>query len=327
MKNWMNVGCRALMVAASLALVAPVAAQYYPSRPIRLINPYAAGGPFDLVARELAKPMGEILNTQVVVENRPGAGATIGADVVAKSEPNGYTLLLSGSPSHIIVPAVMPKPPYDGIGDFTPVALVATVPNLIVARPSLGIKDMAGLIAYAKANPGKLSYGSPGPGSIGHLAMELLKRMAELDMVHVPYKGAAPAVTDLLGGQVDIAMLNISAVMPHIKSGKMVAVAMGTKKRAALLPELPTIEEGGFRGYDAGTWYGVFGPAHMPNGVVGTLFQAISKVAASPDFQSRLQQQQGADVTLMGPQDLRVLLQKERSELVPLIRQLGLKIE
>ena len=318
---------RVLLVACLAAAALPAAAQYYPSRPIRLVNPYAAGGPFDMVARELAKPMGEILGTQVVVENRPGAGATIGADVVAKTEPNGYTLLLSGSPSHIIVPASMPKPPYDGIADFTPVALVATVPNLIVAKPSLGIKDLAGLVAHAKSNPGKLSYGSPGPGSIGHLSMELFKRMAGVDMVHVPYKGAAPAVTDLLGGQVDIAMLNISAVMPHIRSGKIVAVAMGTKKRATLLADLPTIEEGGFRGYDAGTWYGVFGPAHMPNGVVSTLFQAISKVAAMPDFQSRLQQQQGADVTLLGPQDLRVLLLKERTELVPLIRQLGLKIE
>jgi tripartite-type tricarboxylate transporter receptor subunit TctC len=327
MKNWMNVGCWVLLIAASLALATPAAAQPYPNRPIRLINPYAAGGPFDMVARELAKPMGEILGTQVVVENRPGAGATIGADVVAKTEPNGYTLLLSGSPSHIIVPASMPKAPYDGIADFTPVALVATVPNLIVAKPSLGIKDLAGLVAYAKANPGKLSYGSPGPGSIGHLSMELFKRMAGVDMVHVPYKGAAPAVTDLLGGQVDIAMLNISAVLPHIRSGKMNAVAMGTKKRAELLPDLATIEEGGFRGYDAGTWYGVFGPAHMPNSVVSRLYQAISKVVATPDFKSRLQQQQGADVTLMTPQELGVLLQKERSELVPLIRQLGLKIE
>jgi len=207
-----------------------------------------------------------------------------------------------------------------------PGALVAA-PFMMANFPYDVIKDLAGLIAYAKANPGKLSYGSPGPGSIGHLSVELFKRMAELDMVHVPYKGAAPAVTDLLGGQVDIAMLNISAVLPHVRAGKMVAVAMGTKKRAALLPDLPTIEEGGFRGYDAGTWYGVFGPAHMPNGVVSTLYQAISKVAAMPEFQTRLQQQQGADVTLMGPLDLRVLVQKERSELVPLIRQLGLKID
>ena len=302
-------------------------AQAYPTKIIRLVNPYAAGGPFDIVARELAKPLADLLGQQILIDNRPGGGATLGADVVAKAAPDGYTLLLSGSPSHIIVPAMMNPAPYDGIRDFTPIAMIATVPNLILAKPSLPITSLKSLIDYAKANPGKLSYGSPGNGSIGHLSIELLKKLAGIDMVHVPYKGAAPAVTDLLGGQIDLAMLNISVVLPHVKSGKMRAVVMGTIKRAELLPDLPTIEEGGFKGYDAGTWYGIFGPARLPQPIVNTLYPAIAKVMATADIKRRLQDQQGADVTLLAPDAFTVHLQHERDELVPLIKAAGLKAE
>jgi len=312
----------------TLAVMAQgAAAQPYPNKVIKLVNPYAAGGPFDLVAREVAKPLGDVLGQQIVIENRPGGGATLGADVVAKSPPDGYTLLLTGSPSQIIVPAMMSQPPYDGIKDFTPIAMIATVPNLIVAKPSLPVNSLKSLIDYAKAHPGKISYGSPGNGSIGHLSIELLKKLAGIDMVHVPYKGAAPAVADLLGGQIDIAMLNISAVLPHIKSGKMRAIVMGTRKRAELLPDLPTIEEAGFQGYDAGTWYGVFGPAHLPQPIVNTVYQGLAKVMASPEVKKRLQDQQGAEVTVLAPQAFASHLQHERGELVPLIKSIGLKAE
>ena len=314
--------------ALSLAVMAQGAvAQAYPNKIIKLVNPYAAGGPFDLVAREVAKPLGDVLGQQIVIENRPGGGATLGADVVAKSAPDGYTLLLTGSPSQIIVPAMMSQPPYDGIKDFTPIAMIATVPNLIVAKPSLPVNSLKQLIDYAKEHPGKLSYGSPGNGSIGHLSIELLKKLAGIDMVHVPYKGAAPAIADLLGGQIDIAMLNISAVLPHIRSGKMRAIVMGTRKRAELLPDLPTIEEAGFKGYDAGTWYGVFGPAHLPQPIVNTVYQGLAKVMASPEVKKRLQDQQGAEVTVLAPQAFAAHLQHERSELVPLIKQIGLKAD
>ena len=312
----------------TLAVMAQgAAAQPYPNKVIKLVNPYAAGGPFDLVAREVAKPLGDVLGQQIVIENRPGGGATLGADVVAKSAPDGYTLLLTGSPSQIIVPAMMSQPPYDGIKDFTPIAMIATVPNLIVAKPSLPVNSLKQLIDYAKEHPGKISYGSPGNGSIGHLSIELLKKLAGIDMVHVPYKGAAPAVADLLGGQIDIAMLNISAVLPHIKSGKMRAIVMGTRKRAELLPDLPTIEEAGFQGYDAGTWYGVFGPAHLPQPIVNTVYQGLAKVMASPEVKKRLQDQQGAEVTVLAPQAFASHLQHERGELVPLIKSIGLKAE
>ena len=302
-------------------------AQAYPSKLIRLVNPYAAGGPFDLVAREVAKPLSDVLGQQIVIDNRPGGGATLGADVVAKAAPDGYTLLLSGSPSHVIVPAMMNPPPYEGIKDFTSIAMIATVPNLIIAKPALPANSMKSLIDYAKANPGRISYGSPGNGSIGHLSIELLKKLAGIDMVHVPYKGAAPAVVDLLGGQIDIAMLNISVVLPHIKSGKMRAIAMGTRKRAELLPDLPTIEEGGFKGYDAGTWYGIFGPARLPQPIVNTLYQGIAKVMNSAEIKRRLQDQQGAEVTVLAPEAFAAHLQHERDELVPLIKSIGLKAE
>ena len=322
--------CMACGVALALAAVAQGAAAQtaaYPSRLIKLVNPYAAGGPFDLVAREVAKPLSEALGQQIVIENRPGAGATLGADYVARSAPDGYTLLLSGSPSHIIVPAMMSAPPYDGIKDFTPIAMIATVPNLIVVKPSLPVNSFRTLIDHARANPGKLSYGSPGNGSIGHLAIELLKQMSGMNMVHVPYKGAAPAVADLLGGQIDLAMLNISAALPHIKSGKMRAVAIGTRKRSELLPDLPTIDESGFRGYDAGTWYGVFAPALLPRPIVNAVYLGLAKVMTSPQIRTRLQEQQGAEVTLLAPDEFLAHLQKEHGELVSIIKSIGLKAE
>lgn len=314
--------------ALTLALVAQGAmAQAYPSKLIRLVNPYAAGGPFDLVAREVAKPLSDLLGQQIVIDNRPGGGATLGADLVAKAAPDGYTLLLSGSPSHVIVPAMMNPQPYEGIKDFTAIAMIATVPNLIIAKSALPVNSMKSLIDHAKANPGRISYGSPGNGSIGHLSLELLKKLAGIDMVHVPYKGAAPAVVDLLGGQIDIAMLNISVVLPHIKSGKMRAIAMGTKKRAELLPDLATIEEAGFKGYDAGTWYGIFGPARLPQPIVNTLYQGIAKVMNTAEIKRRLQDQQGAEVTVLAPEALTAHLQRERDELVPLIKSIGLKAQ
>ena len=316
-----------LGVMLCIAIAQTASAQTYPSKLIKLVNPYAAGGPFDLVAREVAKPLGEILGEQIIIENRPGGGATLGADYVAKSAADGYTLLLSSSPSHIIMPAMMKSVPYAGLNDFTPVAMIATVPNLIVVRPSLPVTSLQSLIEYAKANPGKLSYGSPGNGSIGHLATEMLMQLAGINMVHVPYKGAAPAAIDLLGGQIDVAMLNISAVLQHIKSGKMRAIAMATKKRSGLLPDLPTIDESGFRGYDAGTWYGVFGPAHLPRNIVDTLHQALAKVMNSPQIRAKLRDQQGAEVTMLGPDEFAAHLHKEQSELVRIIKAINLKVE
>lgn len=317
-----------LLVLALLgAASSPAIAQAYPTQVIRLINPYAAGGPADLLAREIATGLSEALGQQIIIENKPGAGSTIGADFVAKARPDGYTLLLSGAPSHIIVPAMQAKPLYDGINDFTPVCMFVTVPNVIVANPGRPYSTLAELIEYAKANPGRVTYGSAGNGSIGHLATELLGRRAGVSMVHVPYKGAAPVVADLLGGQIDLAVLQVSAVMPQIKAGRLRAVAIATRQRSQMLPDLPSVHESGFTGFDAGTWWGIFGPANLPRPIVGTLHQAMTKVMSSAELRARLLQQQGAEVTLRGPDELAAQLREDYSTLTGLIKSAGLKME
>ena len=325
MKLWQLIWA---LVCATLAQAA--VAQAYPSKLIKLVNPYAAGGSADLMARDVAKPLGDVLGQQIVIENRPGGGATIGADYVAKSAPDGYTLLLSSSQSHTIVPAMQDRPLYDGIKDFTPIAMIAMMPNVIVVKPSLPVNSLESLIDYAKANPGKLFYGSPGVGSIGHLSVEMLKGMTgvtSMGMVHVPYKGGDPARADLLGGRIDFLMMTIAPVMPHIKSGKMRALAVSTKKRSELLPDLPTIDESGVRGFDAGTWFGIFGPAKLPAPIVMILYQGIRKVMNSPDLKARMQDQQGAEVTVLAAADFLARMQKEQRDLAPIIKGLGLKVE
>jgi len=236
-------------------------------------------------------------------------------------------LLLSGAPSHVIVPAMQAKPLYDGINDFTPVCMFATVPNVIVANPARPYATLAELIEYAKANPGKVTYGSAGNGSIGHLATELLGRRSGVSLVHVPYKGAAPVVADLLGGQIDLAVLQVSAVMPHIKSGRLRALAIATKERSQMLPDLPSVHESGLAGFDAGTWWGLFGPANLPRPIVAALYQAMTKVMSSAELKVRLLQQQGAETTLRGPEELAAQLREDYSTLTTLIKSAGLKME
>ena len=301
--------------------------QSYPSQPIRLVNPYPPGGPVDLLAREVTKGLAEVLGQPIVIENKPGGGASIGADFVAKARPDGYTLLVSSSPSHIITPALQAKPLYDGIKDFTPVCTFATVPYVIASNPALPVASVRELIEYAKTRPGKLTYGSPGPGSIGHLAGELFNRMAGVSLVHVPYKGGAPAATDLLGGQIDVAIVNSSAVLAQVRAGRLRALGIATARRSEGAPEIPTVEESGLAGFRAETWYGFFGPANLPPSVSDTLYKATARVMASPELKARLQQTQGADVTMQGPEELAARLQEEKSRLTEVIRSLGLKMD
>ena len=279
---------RFLASLAAALLAAPLAAQVYPSQAIRLVNPYAAGGPVDLVAREVAKGLAEALGQPVVIENKPGGGATIGAEFVARARPDGYTLLASGSPSLIITPAIQAKPAYDGLRDFTPVCTFATVPYMIVANPALPVASVRELIEYARSRPGKLTFGTPGSGSIGHLAGELFNRMAGVSLVHVPYKGGAPAVTDALGGQIDLAIVNSSAVLPHVRAGKLRALGIATARRSEAAPDIPTVEESGLPGWRAETWYGLFGPANLPEAILRRLNQEVVKIVSAQDFQRKL---------------------------------------
>ncbi len=216
-----------------------VLAQSYPSKPIRLINHYAAGGPGEMLAREVGLPLGAILGQPVVIESRPGAGATLGADAVSKSAPDGYTLLIGGAPSLVISPAMQAKPMYDGLADFTPIGMFVTVPNILVTRPTLAVQSFTEFAEHARKYPGKLTYGSARQGSIGPLAMEQLRIAAGIELLHVPYKGAAQVVVDLLSGQIDAALLNLSAALSYVKAGKLRAIAWATKRRSDAMPDRP----------------------------------------------------------------------------------------
>jgi tripartite-type tricarboxylate transporter receptor subunit TctC len=300
-------------------------AQPYPSKPVRLIVPYAAGGPADLLSREVAKSLSETLAQPVVIESRPGGGAMIGAEAVARSAPDGYTALVSTAASILISPAMEAAPRYDGLKDLAPVAMFASVPNVIAVHPSVPVKDVKELIAHAKKNPGKLSYGSAGNGSGPHLAGELFKTMAAVDLLHVPYKGAAPAVNDLLGGSVQVAFLNITAVLPHVRSGKLKALATTTPRRSGALPDLPSAEEQGLRGYDSGSWYGLHVPAATPRAAIEALSAGVKKAMADPALVKRLLDLQGAEAAVRGPEEFEAFIRADGARLLPLMRSVGLK--
>ena len=248
-----------------------------------LVNPYAAGGPADLLARPVAAAMSETLGQQVVMLNKPGAATGIAAQYVARAQPDGYNLLLSTASAHIVTPALVPKIGYDGMRDFAFIAMIASVPNVLVVRATLGVNNVQDLIALAKEKPGALNYGSVGNGSQPHLAAEMFQQMTATKLNHIPYKGAAPAVTDLLSGQIDLAFLNAPVLMPHIASGKLKALAATTMKRAEQLPDVPTLHELGLKDFDVATWYGITAPAGTPPAIVEKLAATITKVLTSPE--------------------------------------------
>ena len=268
----------------------------YPSKPIRIIVPFAAGGATDILARAIGQKMTEGLGQLVIVDNRPGAGGNIGSDVVAKAQPDGYTLLMGGVGPNAINATLYPKLPYDAANDFAPVAHVANVTNLLVVHPSVPAKSVKELIAIAKARPGKLTHASSSPGSAGHLAGEMMKIMAGIDMVTVNYKGSAPALVDLISGQVDLMFDNMPPSLPHIKSGKLKALAVSGGERTSVFPDLPTIAESGLPGFDAGSWFGILAPAGTPPAIVNRLNAVIMKSLTSPELRERLSSQGAAPV-------------------------------
>ncbi len=278
-----------LALAVACAAVAPAGmAQTYPSKPIRFVVPFPPGGPLDVMARGVGQKLQETWGQPVVVDNRPGAGGGIGADLVAKSPGDGYTLLMGAVSTHAINPSLYAKIPYDAQKDFVPVALVAQVPNILVINPSVPVQSVQELIGYARAKPGSLSFGSGSTGSTGHLAGELFKTMAGVDMVHIPYKGGAPAMQDLLAGQTQLMFDNLANALPQVKAGKLRALAVTTLKRAPAVPDLPTIAEAGLPGFDLTTWFGVFVPAGTPPETVAKLNAEIVKALASRDLGERL---------------------------------------
>jgi tripartite-type tricarboxylate transporter receptor subunit TctC len=262
-------------------------AQPYPTRPVTLVVPVAAGGGVDTAARILAERLQERLKQSVVVENRPGAGSMVGANFVAKANPDGHTLLLM-EPATLLAKWMNKNVPYDVTNDFTPIALAATQPLVLFAHPSLPVNDVKELIAYSKANPGKLSVGTAGVGSPHHLAAVWLNTAAKIEIAHVPYRGAAPALNDLLGGQIPLIWALPVAVMPFVAQGKVKALAVSTERRFPLLPQVPTVAESAVPGFDVDFFYGIAAPAKVPPGVVARLGEAIRAITALPDIRARM---------------------------------------
>jgi tripartite-type tricarboxylate transporter receptor subunit TctC len=299
-------------------------AQPFPSHAIVLINPYAAGGPADVMARPIAERMSAILGTPVVVESRPGAGTAIGAAVVARAEPDGYTLFIGGAPSHIVVPALMKDAKYDGIKDFAPVATVVDIPNVLVVPPDRPYKTVQQLVAAAKEADGKMTFASVGVGSIPQFLGLMFQDRAHVKLTHVPYGGAAPATVDMLAGRIDLAFLNLPAVIEQIRAGKLRALAVAGPARAAGLPDVPTMAQQGYPDVEMSTWYGISAPAKTPPDVIATLDATIAQVLKSDAIVQKLSLQ-GVEVFYKNSADYVAFLQFEANRMLPLIEAAGMR--
>ena len=278
---------RTLALAAALAITTTAFAQY-PDRPVKLVVPFPAGGPTDIVARPMAQALGTALKQPVIVENRGGAGGSIGADLVAKSPADGYTLLMGTVGTNAINGALYSKLAYDPVKDFTPIALVASSPVALVVNPLSEYKTAAEYVAAARANPGKVSFGSAGAGTPGHLTGEMFATAAQVKLQHVPYKGSAPAITDLLGNQIPSMFDPLQSVIGHVRSGKLRALAISGKSRSAALPDVPTFDEAGIKGVESRAWWAVFAPANLPADVAARLKGEIERIARSEAFRDQL---------------------------------------
>ncbi|MFS2204811.1 Bug family tripartite tricarboxylate transporter substrate binding protein [Variovorax sp. Varisp36] len=308
---------------AALAFAQPAA---WPTRPLSLVVPFPAGGTTDVLARALAEKLSQSLGQPVVVESRPGAGATLGADYVAKAKPDGYTLLM-GAVHHTIATSVYKKLPYDFQKDLTPITVVAMVPNvLVINAASTPAKNVAELVALAKAAPGKLAYGSNGNGTAQHLIGTQFQASTGTTLLHVPYKGSGPLTTDLLGGQVAMSFDTITPVLQHIKGGKLRALAVTTVRRSSVLPDVPTLEEAGLKGFDIGTWFGVLAPAATPKEIVARLNTEMVKIIRSPDFAQRMQAI-GAEPLGGTQEEMARQIREETAKFGKLVKEGGVAIE
>lgn len=301
------------------ALLPAAQSQTFPSKPIRIVVGFPPGGPADYTARVLADKLPGLLGVNAIVENRVGANATIGADHVAKSPPDGHTLFLTTCGALAISPHIGPKLPYDPVRDFTPIAQVVTAYSTLAVHPSVPAKNVKEFAALARASKGQITMASTGIGSIPHLAQELLKAAAKIDLVHVPYKGAGPVVTDAIGGQISSLVLDVTPLLPHIKAGKLRAIGIAGEKRVPLLPDVATLEEQGFRNVEAPNWYAIFAPAKTPRAIVERLNDAVRKAIVMPDVRERLVST-GADPVLSTPEQLAALLNRDLAKWGKLIR-------
>ncbi|MEY4491186.1 MAG: hypothetical protein RLY41_992 [Pseudomonadota bacterium] len=315
-----SVSALTLSIASGSAL-----AQAWPSKPISLVVPFPAGGTTDVLARAVGQELSKSLGQPVVVESKPGAGATLGADYVAKSKADGYTLLM-GAVHHTIASSVYKKLPYDFQKDLTPVTTVALVPNVLVVNPNVAAKTTKELQALAKASPGKLTYGSNGNGTGQHLIGAQFEAMGGVELLHVPYKGSGPLTTDLLGGQITMSFDTITPVLSHIKAGKLRALAVTTFKRSPALPDVPTLDESGLKGFNLGTWFGILAPANTPRDVVVRLNAEVVKIVNAPDFKKKMEDI-GAEPIGNTPEQMAKQIKDDTERFAKLVKDAGVSID
>jgi tripartite-type tricarboxylate transporter receptor subunit TctC len=319
-----RVAAAVVAILASLTVSGGGFAQAWPAKPIHVVNPWPPGGPADIVARPIMEKLAEALGQPVVLDNKPGANGTIGCNAVAKAAPDGYTLLFSHVGPIAISPAMQPDMPYDPVRDLVAISQFVSGPTVLVVRPEVPAKSVPELIDHAKKNPGKLTYGSVGQGSTTHLAGEMLHMMGGIDIVHVPYKGAAPVVTDLLGGQIDMSFINISGALPYIQSGKLRAIAVTTLKRSSVLPDLPTVSET-LPGFEVNSWYGFMAPAGPPRPIVDRLYGEVSKILKMPDIIERLKAS-GLDPEGTTPEQHAAKIKDDIARWAKLVQATGVKV-
>jgi len=315
----------ALVGACVLALGTPAVAQNYPSKPIRIIVPFPAGGTSDILARAVGQKLTEEWKQQVIVDNRPGAGANIGAEVAAKSPPDGYTLFLI-STIHTINPSLYPKLAYDPVRDFAPVTLIAATSQVLAVHPSVPVKTVKEFVAYAKARPGQLNYSSAGNGSQPHLTAEMFRAMTGVDIVHVPYKGAPPAMTDLLAGQVALTFATAPSAVPHVKSGRIRALGVSTAQRITALPDVPTIAEAAVPGFESSGSNGLAAPAGTPPAIIERLNAAVVKIVKEPQMSAYLSGQ-GADPATTTPAEYAAYIKAEVAKWAKVVKDSGAKVD
>ena len=317
---------RIVMAAALAVLAVSASAQTFPAKPARIVNPFAPGGATDIIARHMAQKLTEAWGQPVVVENRAGASGAVGVEHVAKSPPDGYTLLIATQTTHAANPALYARLPYDAAKDFAPLTLAGSTPLALLVHPSLKVGSVKELVEHLKKNPGKLAYASGGNGTSQHLTMELLKTMTGTFMVHIPYKGAGPAMTDFLGGQVNLMFDNLPTAMPHVKAGKVRALAVSTEKRSGLAPELPTMAESGLAGFDLATWFAFFAPAATPRDLVQKISADMRRALAQPDTKERLTGI-GVDIAGTTPEELAQFHRTELAKWAKIVKDSGAKLD
>ena len=311
-----------LVGALMLASCGIAEAQAYPAKPVRYICPFPAGGGVDIVTRIVGTKLSEIWGQPVIVDNRGGAGGTIGAGVAAKAPPDGYTLLMGGAGTMSIGPALYGKLPYDSIKDFAPIGFIGITPMVLVVHPSVPAKSIGELIAYGKSNPGKIKYASGGVGSILHLTMEMFRARVGIDIVHVPYKGGAPAVNDLFGGHVSAMVGDVPLLYPHIQAAKVRALAVTTTKRSPKLPDVPTVAESGFADFEATLWYATFAPVAVPQPIIARINAALTTALNAPEVRQRLSDN-GVDVSTSTPEQLAAFVRAESVKWAKVVKESG----